>query len=152
MVRPRVYIIATLLITLAMSILATDPHVDVSRIIDKAIAESILGTKLKNAAAHDAQGTDGYYSKCNYYSVPPGKTLVLRIYQAAEGYDPQNEFETVLKTSPMTKNVFAIGDKAFVASGVESALPKNVVMLYILRKNALVTIGLGGFDQDTAWE
>ena len=143
---------AVVSLTPTLSIFAADAPLDVSRIIDKATAQSILETKVKDAAARNVQGGDGYYSKCNYYSIPPGKTLVLRIYRAADGYDPQNEFEAVLKNTPSVKNVFGIGDKSFVAAGVESALPKDILVLYILKKNTLVTIGVGGFDQDAAFE
>jgi hypothetical protein len=133
-----------------LTVSAADPQIDVSRIVDKATAESILGTKLRDAASRNVQGTDGYYSKCNYYSVPPGKTLLLRIYRAAAGYDPENELEAILKNSPVTKNVFGIGDKSFVAAGPESALSRNVLILYVLKKNALVTVGIGGFNQAAA--
>jgi hypothetical protein len=143
---------AVVSVTPTLSIFAADALLDVSRIIDKATAQSILETKVKDAAARNVQGGDGYYSKCNYYSIPPGKTLVLRIYRAADGYDPQNEFEAVLKNSPSVKNVFGIGDKSFVAAGVESALPKDILLLYILKKNTLVTVGVGGFGQDAAFE
>jgi hypothetical protein len=141
---------ALFFVTARLSIFAADPQIDVSRIIDKATAESILATKLTEAASRNIQGSDGYYSKCNYYSVPPGRTLVLRIYRVADGYDPEKEHEAILKNSPVTKKVFGIDGKAFVAAGAEGALPNNVLMLYILRQNTLVTIGVGGFDPDAA--
>ena len=94
--RERYTVIAALsFIIVRLSIFAADPQIDVSRIIDKAAAESILGTKLRDAASRNLQGSDGYYSKCNYYSVPPGKTLLLRIYRADAGYDPENELEAM---------------------------------------------------------
>ena len=113
--RERYAVIAALFFVIArLSIFAADPPIDVSRIIDKAAAESILDTKLRDAASRNLQGSDGYYSKCNYYSVPAGKTLLLRIYRTGTGYDPESELEAMLKNSPVTKNVSGMGGKSFV--------------------------------------
>jgi hypothetical protein len=48
--------------------------------------------------------------------------------------------------------VAGLGDKARMASGVEGGLPPRVVMLYVIKGNALVTIGLGGLDDEVAQE
>ncbi len=44
-------------------------------------AESILGEKIKDLTPVNVEGKDGYYSKCSYYSVKPGKSLVIRVQQ-----------------------------------------------------------------------
>src|SRR3979490_2432372 len=77
------------------SLLAADAHIDVSRIIDKAAAESVLGETVKTPAPRNMEGQDGYYSKCTYYTGTPGKSLVLRVYQAAAGFNPYKELEQV---------------------------------------------------------
>ena len=111
-----------------------------------------LGAEVKDSTPRNVQGGDGYYSKCNYYSVTPGKTLLMRVYQAAAGYDAQKELETVTKDTPEVKSVSGIGDKALVTSGTASGLPSRVLMLYVMKGNALITIGLSGLDDEVALE
>ena len=74
---------------------AAETHIDVSKVITKSEAESILGAKTKDSTPRNVQGGDGYYSKCNYYSITPGKTLLVRVYQAAPGYDGRKELDMV---------------------------------------------------------
>jgi len=131
---------------------AADNRVDVSAIVSKADAKSILGVEVKDSTPRNVQGGDGYYSKCNYYSVTPGKTLLLRVYQAAAGYDAQKELETVTKDTPALKSAAGLGDKAVVTSGTASGLPARVLMLYVMKGNALITIGLSGLEDEAALE
>ena len=44
------------------------------------------------------------------------------------------------------------GDKAVATSGAASGLPSRVVMLYVMKGNALITIGLSGLDDEAAVE
>jgi hypothetical protein len=134
------------------SLFAADAHIDVSRIIDKAAAESVLGETVKTPAPRNMEGQDGYYSKCTYYTGTPGKSLVLRVYQAAAGFNPYKELEQVIETSGSMRAVAGLGDKARMSSGVEGGLPPRVVMLYVIKGNALITIGLGGLDDEVAQE
>ena len=87
-----------LLASVTSAMRAADNHIDVAAIINRADAESALGVKVKDPTPRNIQGGDGYYSKCNYYSVTAGKTLLLRAYQAAAGYDAQKELEAMTKT------------------------------------------------------
>jgi hypothetical protein len=129
---------------------AADNHIDVAAIINRADAESALGVKVKDPTPRNIQGGDGYYSKCNYYGVTPGKTLLLRTYQAAAGYDAQKELEMVTKNTTSVKPVSGLGDKALVTSGTASGLPARVILLYAVKGNALVTVGLSGLEDDAA--
>jgi hypothetical protein len=131
---------------------AADNRVDVSSIVSKADAKTILGAEVKDSSPRNVQGGDGYYSKCNYYSVTPGKTLLIRVYQAAPGYDAQKELETVTKDTPAVKPISGLGDKAVVSSGAASGLPSRVLMLYVMKANTLITIGLSGLDDEAALE
>jgi hypothetical protein len=131
---------------------AVDNRVDVSTIVSKDDAKSILGAEVKDSTPRNVQGGDGYYSKCNYYSITPGKTLLMRVYQAAAGYDAQKELETVTKDTPAVKPVSGLGDKAVVTSGSASGLPSRVLMLYVMKGNALITIGLSGLEDEAALE
>jgi hypothetical protein len=130
--------------------LAAENRIDVSTIITKADAKSFLGVEVKDAAPRNLQGGDGYYSKCNYYSVTPGKTLLVRVYQAAAGYDAQKEFEMVTKNTPGVKPMAGLSDKALVASGAASGLPTHVTMLYVMKGNTFITIGLSGLEDEAA--
>jgi hypothetical protein len=139
-------------VALASSLGATEEKIDLAKIIDKAAAEAILGTDVKDPRPINVAGKDGYYSKCNYYSAGPGKLLILRMYQAAPGYDASKELDHVHATSGLTKTVSGLGDKAEIASGAGSGLSDNVSMLYVVKGTTLVTVGLRGFDEDAAAE
>ena len=128
----------------ATTSLLASPQVDVSKIVNKAAAESLLETKVKPAAPRNFRGPDGYYSKCNYYSVSPGKTLVLRIYLAAEGHDPMEQLNVVTKSTPSMIEIMGMGDKALATDGAASGLTNHSVMLYVLKGNSLVTVGMSG--------
>jgi len=129
--------------------IAAEGHIDVSQIIDKAAAEGILEEPVKAPAPRNVEGTDGYYSKCNYYSTNARKRLILRVYQAAAGYDPQKELEAVAENTGAMRAISGLGDKARISSGVQGGLPSHVVMLYVVKGNALVTIGISGFEDET---
>src|SRR5437762_13484735 len=67
-----------LAIGLADMVVAADSRPDVSQIIGKAEAATILGEPVKDPSPRSGDGGDGYYSKCNYYTVRRGKSLVIR--------------------------------------------------------------------------
>jgi hypothetical protein len=129
-------------------VFAAENRVDVSQIIDKALAESVLGEAVKVLTPVNVDGPDGYYSKCNYYSVKPGKRLVLRVHITGPSAS-QQELEMVKASTGMTKPVRGLGDKAEFSYGDDSNLPLHTVMLYVTKGNAFVTVGLGGLDDDT---
>ena len=133
-------------------IFAAETRVDVSSIIDKAAAESILGSSVKDPTPRNIEGKDGYYSKCNYYSATPGKLLILRVYQAAAGFDPKKELEQVRASSGLSKAVSGLGDKAELSSGPASGLSANVTMLCVVKGDTIITIGLRGLDEEAAVE
>jgi len=128
---------------------AAGAQIDASHIIDKATAESILGEPVKPATPRNVEGNDGYYSKCNYYTAKPGKILIIRIYQAASGVDPQVALEMVAESTGAMTTISGLGERARMSSGTESGLPSHVVMLYVVKGNVLITVGLAGLDDDT---
>jgi hypothetical protein len=134
----------------ATVLFAAEHRVDVSKIIDQAAAEVILEQPVKSPAPRNVEGSDGYYSKCNYYSTDSKRRLILRVYQAAPGFDAQKELDAVAESTGAMRAVSGIGDKARVSSGVSGGLPSQVVMIYVVKGNALVTIGIGGFEDDNA--
>src|SRR5229473_2829629 len=133
-------------------VVAADGRIDVSRIIDKAEAESILGVRVKNTTPRNLDGKDGYYSKCNYYSAVPGKSLVLRLHQAAAGgaIDPQKELELVAASGGSMKPVEGLGDKAqMFTGGGDSGVVSRIFMLYVVKGNAFIMIGLRGISDES---
>ena len=129
-------------------VLAADNHVDVSQIIDKALAESVLGEAIKISTPVNVDGRDGYYSKCNYYSINPGKRLVLRVHITG-GSGSKQELEMVKASTGVTKPVQGLGDRAEFSYGDDSNLPLHTVMLYVTKGNAFLTVGIGGLADDS---
>lgn len=140
----------TVALVTATALRAAEGEFDVSRVIDKETAAAILEGQIKNPAPRNIAGKDGYYSKCNYYSVAGGKTLIIRFYQAGAGYDPNKELDQVQESSGSMRSISSFGDKARLSIGAESGLPAHVVMLYVVKGNSLITVGVGGFDDDVA--
>ncbi len=129
---------------------AADERPDVSKIVDKATAESVLGETVKAPSPRNVEGTDGYYSKCNYYSARSTRSLILRFYQAGPGGDVTKELEAIRASTGAGKTIPNLGDQAQVFTGVESGLPNNVMLLYAVKGNSLVTVGVSGVDDEIA--
>ena len=127
---------------------AQEKRINVSEIINKTEAEAILEEPVKTPAPRNVEGNDGYYSKCNYYGAKSGKTLILRVYEAKPGFDPQKELEMVAENTGAMRAISGLGDKARISSGTEGGLPPNVVILYVVKGSALITIGIGGLDDE----
>jgi len=131
---------------------AMDAKVIISQIIDKDTAETVLEGPVKVPSPRNVDGRDGYYSKCNYYSVSGDKRLIVRLYQPASGSDPHKELDQVAENSGSMRSISGLGDKARMSRGAESGLPSHVVMLYVVKGNSLVTVGLSGFDDEVGGE
>ena len=130
---------------------AEDKKIDVSTIVVKADAEKILGEPVNDARIRNMDGQDGYYSKCTYSSVNPGKSLILRVYQAApDAPGPRKQFEMLKSGGIALKPVTGLGDKAGVFSGGTESGPAKGIMLYVVRGNAFVTVGVGGIVDEVA--
>jgi hypothetical protein len=129
-----------------------DAKVIISQIIDKETAEAVLEGPVKVPSPRNIDGKDGYYSKCNYYSVSGGRTLLLRLYQASSGFDPNKELDQVAENTGSMRSLLGLGDKARISRGVEGGLGTHVVMLYVIKGNSLLTVGLSGLDDDIAAE
>ena len=142
--------VIALLLATAEIISAAGARPDVSTVIDKATAESILGETVKATTPRNLDGADGYYSKINYYALKPGKALIIRLHQAAPGSpDPQQELEMVRASTGATKPLSGLGDRAEYAHGADSNLPAHALMLYVAKGNTLITVGLNGLDDDS---
>ena len=131
-------------------VVAADSRPDVAQIINKAEASAILGEPVKDPSPRSGDGADGYYSKCNYYSVNRGKSLIIRLQlPGPNAIGPQKELELLAAANGSIEKVSGLGDAAQIAtSRGDSGFASSVLMLYVAKGNAFLTIGVGGFVDD----
>ncbi len=139
-----------LCVGLTSPVLAADNRPDVAQIVTKADASDILGEAVKDPSPRSGEGADGYYSKCSYYSMRRGKSLVVRLQlPGPNAIAPDKELQLVGQANGSTESVSGVGDAAqmFTAGG-ESGFASRVLMLYVVKGNAFLTIGVSGFAND----
>jgi|SRR5579864_2601669 len=141
---------AVLLGVTASSLTAADSRPDVSQIITKSDAATLLGEPVRDPSPRNGDGTDGYYSKCNYYSAKRGKSLIIRLQiPGVKAINPQKELELVANANGPVEKISGIGDAAEICtSGGENGFESRVLMLYVAKGSTFLTIGLGGFVDD----
>jgi hypothetical protein len=144
--------LATLVCELGNLCAATEKRIDLAAVISKKDAESALGEAVNDPQPRNGEGADGYYSRCNYYSQNPGRSLVLRMRQASAGQlTPAKQLEELMAGSAKIKPLPGFGDKAALASEGAENSPSRLLMLYVVKGNAFVTVGIGGInDEKTA--
>ena len=124
---------------------ASEKQIDLAAIVTKADAASILGEAVKDAQPHNGDGADGYYFRCNYYSQNPGKSLVLRVRQSSPGQlEPAKQLEELSAGNSKIKALTGLGEKAAVSS------EPRMLMLYAVKRNAFVTVAIGGIEDAKA--
>ena len=136
-------------------VVAADSRPDISKIITKEEATAILGEPVNDPSPRSGNGTDGYYSKCNYYSERRGKSLIIRFQlPGPNAIAPQKELELLEAASGPMEKVSGVGDTAqMLVSGADGGFGSRVLMLYVVKGNAFLTIGVGGFaDEAVALE
>jgi len=135
---------------LTHTVVATDSRPDVSQIINKAEASAILGEPVRDPSPRRGDGTDGYYSKCSYYSVNRGKSLIIRLQlPGPNAIGPEKELQLLVAANGAMEKISGVGDSAQMSTeGGESGFASRVLMLYVAKGNAFLTIGLGGFVDD----
>src|SRR4051794_11433979 len=128
---------------------AAENRIDLAAVITKADAQTALGEAVKDPQARSDEGADGYYSRCNYYSENPGKSLVLRVRIASAGQlEPRKQLEEMSAGNDKFKSVAGLGDKAaFVKEGPAKG-PSHALMLYVAKGTAFVTVGISGVDDE----
>lgn len=143
--------VATIVCELSSLFGAPEKRIDLAAIVGKKEAESALGEAVNDAQSRNEEGADGYYSRCNYYSVNPGRSLVLRVRQASgDQLAPVKQLEELTAGNGRIKPMSGLGDKAaFSSERVEKGL-SHVLMLYVAKGNAFVTIGINGINDEKA--
>ena len=131
-------------------VVAADARPDVSQIINKTEASTILGEQVKDPSPRSGDGADGYYSKCNYYSVTRGKSLIIRLQlPGPNAIGPEKELQLLVAANGTMEKISGIGDTAQMSTaGGESGFASRTLMLYVAKGNTFLTIGLGGFVDD----
>ena len=144
-----VALLATLVCGIGNLCAATEKRIDLAAIISKKEAEAALGEAVQDSQPRNQEGADGYYSRCNYYSQNPGRSLVLRVRQASAGQlTPVKQLEELMAGSARIKPLSGFGDKAALASEGAEKGASRVLMLYVAKGNAFVTVGIGGLNDE----
>jgi hypothetical protein len=140
--------VAVFLSAAVLAVAAVGKQIDVAAVITKAEAEAALGEPVKDAGPRNSDGTDGYYSRCSYYTEAGGKSLVLRVHQSAKGkIEAKKEFEALsASTGNKITAVRGLGDRAGYA--VDERAAGGQVLLYVAKGGALITVGIGGMADD----
>src|SRR5213076_1090343 len=95
-----------LAIGLTNTVMAADSRPDVSQVINKTEASAILGEPVKDPSPRSGDGADGYYSKCSYYSVNRGKSLIIRLQlPGPNAIDPEKELQLLVAASGTMEKV-----------------------------------------------
>src|SRR5947209_10565766 len=137
-------------IGLTTLVCGADNRPEVASIITKSDAADILGEAVKDSSPRSGEGADGYYSKCNYYSTRRGKSLVIRLQlPGPNAIAPDKELQLVAQANGSSESVAGVGDAAQMSTaGGETGFASRVLMLYVVKGHAFLTIGVSGFAND----
>ena len=92
---------------------AADRWLDVSQIIGKSEAATILGEPVRDPRPRSGDGADCYYSKSNYYRVGRGKSLSFGFNcRGPNAIDPQKELELLVAANGSMEKISGVGDTA----------------------------------------
>jgi hypothetical protein len=128
---------------------AAESGIDLATVVTKQDAQTALGEPVKDPQARSEDGADGYYSRCNYYSENPGRSLTLRVRRVSPGQlEPKKQLEEMSAGKDKFKPVTGLGDKAALTNEGPAKGPGHVLMLYVAKGNAFVTVGISGVDDE----
>jgi len=128
---------------------AEEKRIDLAAVITKADAQSALGEAVKDPQARNDEGADGYYSRCNYYSENPGKSLVMRVRLSFAGQlEPKKQLEEMSAEKDKFKPVTGLGDKAALVKEGPDKGPGHALILYVAKANAFIMVGISGIDDE----
>ena len=128
---------------------AAENRIDLATLITKQEAQTVLGEPVKDPQARSEEGADGYYSRCNYYSENPGRSLVLRVRLTTAGQPtPKEQLEEMSAEKDKFKPVTGLGDKAALVKEGPAKGPGHALILYVAKGNAFVMVGISGVDDE----
>ena len=128
---------------------AAENRIDLSSIVTKADAQAALGETVQDPQARGDEGADGYYSRCNYYSENPGRSLVLRVRQVSAGQlEPKKQLEDMTAGNNKFKVVTGLGEKAAIIKEGPDKGPGHALLLYVAKGNAFITVAISGIDDE----
>jgi hypothetical protein len=128
---------------------AAETRIDLATVITKQDAQTVLGEAVKDPQARSDKGADGYYSRCNYYSENPGKSLVLRVRLTSAGQlEPKKQLEEMSAEKDKFKPVTGLGDKAALVKEGRDKGPRHALILYVAKANAFIMVGISGIDDE----
>ena len=134
---------------LPLLVRAQENRIDLAAIVTKADAQNALGETVKDPQARNEDGADGSYSRCNYYSENPGRSLTLRVRRISAGQlDPKKQLEEMSAGNDKFKPVKGLGDNAALVREGPDKGPGHVLMLYVAKGNAFITVGISGVDDE----
>jgi hypothetical protein len=136
-----------LVISLTKTVMAADSRPDVAQIINKAEASAILGEPVKDPSQRSGDGTDGYYSKCNYYSVQRGKSLIIRLQLPGPNAIGPKRTSAVGGGERHDGKSFQCWRRRRVYRRRESGFASKMLLLYVAKGNAFLTVGLAGLER-----
>lgn len=123
--------------------------IDLASVITKADAQTVLGEPVRDPQAKSEEGADGYYSRCNYYSENPGRSLVVRVRQISPGQlEPKKQLEEMTAGNNKFKAIPGVGDQAALLREGPDKGPGHAVMLYVAKDGAFITIAISGIDDE----
>jgi hypothetical protein len=128
---------------------AAENKIDLAALVTKADAQTALGEAVKDPQVRSDEGADGSYSRCNYYSENPGKSLVLRVRLASAGQlEPKKQLEEMSAGNDKFKPVSGLGEKAAMVKDGPAKGPGHALMLYVAKGPAFVTVAISGVDDE----
>lgn len=128
---------------------AAEGRIDLPAVVTKADAQTALGEPVKDPQARSDEGADGFYSRCNYYSENPGRSLVLRVRQTGPGQlEPKKQLEEMTAGNDKFKAVTGLGDKAALIKEGPDKGPGHALLLYVAKQNAFITVAISGIDDE----
>jgi hypothetical protein len=128
---------------------AAENKIDLAALVTKADAQTALGEAVKDPQVRSDEGADGSYSRCNYYSENPGKSLVLRVRLASTGQlEPKKQLEEMSAGNDKFKPISGLGEKAAMVKDGPAKGPGHALMLYVAKGSAFVTVAISGVDDE----
>jgi hypothetical protein len=128
---------------------AAENKIDLAALVTKADAQTALGEAVKDPQVRSDEGADGSYSRCNYYSENPGKSLVLRVRLASAGQlEPRKQLEEMSAGNDKFKPISGLGEKAAMVKDGPAKGPGHALMLYVAKGSAFVTVAISGVDDE----